>query len=85
MISDSELKYIQANIEGKKQIQTSLSWLRLISSRVIWAGAFTHFTMIWSLTVFILKIPDYMHHVLKIPLEKNGIFTAFMNMGECSR
>ncbi|XP_027197570.2 LOW QUALITY PROTEIN: putative inorganic phosphate cotransporter [Dermatophagoides pteronyssinus] len=84
IISDSELKYIQAHIKRKKQIETSVSWLRLLSSRVIWAGAFTHFTMIWSLTVFVLKIPEYMHHVLKIPLEKNGLFSALMYMGECS-
>lgn len=90
MISDSELKYIQAHIERKKQTldtssSSSVSWIRLLSNRVIWAGAFTQFTMVWSLTVFVLKIPDYMHNVLKIPLEKNGLYSALMNLGECSR
>ena len=85
MISESELQYIQEHIKEKKQKKPFVSWLVLLKNRTVWTGAFTYFTSTWSQTVFVLKIPEYMHHVLKIPLEKNGLFSALMYAGECTR
>lgn len=87
MISKFELLHIQSNIEQTNSDQSNLSvpWFRIIKSPIILSAILAYFAMIWSITMIMLKLPDYMDEVLKISIEKSGFMGSTMYIAESVR
>lgn len=77
LLSEEELEHIKSNITVRSK-RSKKPLLKIISSKTVWAGAFTQFTSMWALTVVLTKLPDYMKRVLKLSIEKNGNYTTIM-------
>ncbi|KAF7489768.1 putative transporter slc-17.2 [Sarcoptes scabiei] len=98
LISDDELNYIKSNLNERSNFEDNfsaskkidpmksknieVSWAKIFTNKMVWIGILAHWSMVWPMMVIKLKFPDFMHNVLHVPMEKNGIFTSLMCFSE---
>lgn len=85
LIKKKELNYIKANlkqtpISSRKKV--TVPWLKILKSPPIWAGMISQFSSMWALNIFLLKLPNYIKNVLKIPIEQTGYTVSMFYMVE---
>lgn len=85
LLSEKEIIYIKANIIiNDKQNIKKVPWKKILANKSIWIGSFTSFSISLSLQTITLKFPNYMYRVLRIPLERIGIYISAMHIAECT-
>ncbi|KPM08959.1 sialin-like protein 3 [Sarcoptes scabiei] len=98
LISEDELNYIKSNLNERSNFEDNfsaskkidpmksknieVSWAKIFTNKMVWIGILAHWSMVWPMMVIKLKFPDFMHNVLHVPMEKNGIFTSLMCFSE---
>lgn len=87
IISKAEVLFIQSNTDQTNLDKPKLAvpWLQMIKSPIILSATFAYFSMIWSITMIMLKLPDYMDEVLAIPIDKSGFMGSTMYIAESFR
>ncbi|OTF83150.1 sialin-like protein [Euroglyphus maynei] len=83
-INQNELDYIRNNINTSNDNRKKLPvpWMHFLKSPPVYAGIFSQFSMMWAITVMMTKLPDYMHNVMKISIEKTGFFGSALYLAE---
>ncbi|KAB7495830.1 putative inorganic phosphate cotransporter [Armadillidium nasatum] len=79
-ISDQELKYI---IKGCPPITEKIPvpWSSLLSSKPYWCVVIGHFGIAWSTITLLTELPTYLHNILHVKIENNGILSALPFLG----
>lgn len=75
-ITEEEKNYIissRANSGATGKVD--IPWKAILTSRVMWAVCFAQVSFAYNYFTFLATLPQYMHEVLKMDIESNGMFS----------
>jgi len=76
-ISVAERQYIEKSMESREtSIKPPTPWIKIATSRPVWARAIAYFADSWGLYTMMTCLPMYMHDVLQFDMTQNGILSA---------
>jgi len=76
-ISVAERQYIEKSMGScETSVKPPTPWIKIATSRPVWACAISAFTDSWGLFTMMTCLPMYMHDVLQFDMTQNGIFSA---------
>lgn len=81
-IRENELRYIQLNQEVEdKKVKLKTPWKAILSSKPFWAILVAKSAESWGTYTQLSELPAYLHGVMKLKIESNGIFSALPQIG----
>jgi len=76
-ISVAERQYIEKSMEScETSEKPPTPWMKIATSRPVWARAIAHFADSWGLSTMMTCLPMYMRDVLQFDMTQNGILSA---------
>uniref|UniRef100_A0A0V0G7I6 Putative permease of the major facilitator superfamily protein n=1 Tax=Triatoma dimidiata TaxID=72491 RepID=A0A0V0G7I6_TRIDM len=83
-ITKSEREYLEKSIgvESTNRKPHRVPWVRLFTSKPVWAIVITHAASVFCYFTFVNQLPTYMKHVLGLDIKKNGVLSSFPYIGK---
>ncbi|KAG8330871.1 putative inorganic phosphate cotransporter [Homalodisca vitripennis] len=84
-ISDNERDYIKASLPNSSDISSLMPtpWKQILTSKPVWALAFTHLCQNWGNSVLFNMLPNFINHILGFGIGNDGLIVSLMYLLMC--